>query len=149
MLNNVPIPGESLTLPPNQAPYEKPVRYVEPEDALKAHLERLDKKEEGVLEMLSMGIPLQTVVEGVLRNAVYNGIHNVDVSLIVAPAIHEYVKGFAKSAGVEFKEWDEEDAPKRDPQKERVELAKRIQVPINPPPEPVKEIKTIKRRRNK
>jgi hypothetical protein len=32
------------------------------------------------------------------------GIHSIDVSLIIAPVIHEYIKGFADADGLEYKE---------------------------------------------
>ena len=36
-----------------------------------------------------------TAVEGILRSAVLEGIHSLDVSILIAPHIHEYIKGQA------------------------------------------------------
>jgi methionine synthase II (cobalamin-independent) len=44
-----------------------------------------------------------------LRNAVIQGRHNIDVSLIIAPIIHEYIVGVADAAGVEYSEGIEEE----------------------------------------
>ena len=40
-----------------------------------------------------------------------SGIHSIDLSLIIAPALHEYIRGMLVEAGIEFKEGFEEDDP--------------------------------------
>jgi len=47
---------------------------------------------------------LVTLVEGMLRGAVMEGIHSVDVSLVIAPVLHEYIKGFAEVAEIDYEE---------------------------------------------
>tara|TARA_R100001509_G_scaffold155727_1_gene118413 strand:- start:1025 stop:1534 length:510 start_codon:yes stop_codon:yes gene_type:complete len=101
-----PIPGQSLTVEPRSQAYERPPEIVDPIEALDVHLDNLSK--EGALEdamyFLEAGVDLQTLVQGVLRSAVMEGIHSIDVSLIIAPVVHEYIKGFADAAGVEYDE---------------------------------------------
>lgn len=101
-----PIPGQSLTTPPRNAPYERPPEVVDPEKALQIHLDRLTDPDrmEDALYFLEIGVDLVTLVEGILRSAVMNGIHTVDVSLIIAPVIHEYIKSTADAIGVEYDE---------------------------------------------
>lgn len=101
-----PIPGQSLTTPPRNAPYERPPEVVDPEKALQIHLDRLTDPDrmEDALYFLEIGVDLVTLVEGILRSAVMNGIHTVDVSLIIAPVIHEYIKSTADAMGVEYEE---------------------------------------------
>ena len=88
-----PIPGQSLTTTPKGAPYERPPELTDPIDALEAHLDNLmkDGAMEDVLFFLEEGVDLVTLTEGVLRSAVMEGIHSVDVSLIIAPALHEFI----------------------------------------------------------
>lgn len=104
-----PIPGESLTATPKNAPYENPPEITDPEDALELHLTRLTdpKKMNATLGILEMGIDLQTVVEGLLRAAVINGVHSIDVSLLIAPVIHEFIKITADNVGVEYSEFED------------------------------------------
>ena len=44
------------------------------------------------------------MTEGILRGAVAEGRHSIDVSLLIAPVIHEYIKGIADASGVEYNE---------------------------------------------
>ena len=38
-----------------------------------------------------------------------NGIHSIDVSLIIAPVIHEFIRGVPLAAGMQFKDGFDED----------------------------------------
>ena len=103
---NRPVPGQSLTSTPKGAPYERPPEINDPVKALDYHLDILDnpKAVEQAMFMLEMGIDLSTLVEGITRNAVIEGIHSIDISLIVAPVIHEYLKGYADSFEIDYDE---------------------------------------------
>ena len=103
---NRPVPGQSLTSTPKGAPYERPPEINDPVKALDYHLDILDnpKAVEQAMFMLEMGIDLSTLVEGITRNAVIEGIHSIDISLIIAPVIHEYLKGYADSLDVNYDE---------------------------------------------
>jgi hypothetical protein len=110
-----PIPGQSLTDTPRNAPYERPPEVVDPEQALQIHLDRLTDPDmmEGALFYLEAGVDLVTLVEGVLRSAVMAGIHTIDVSLIIAPVIHEYIKSTADALGIEYEEGFEDKEGKK------------------------------------
>lgn len=108
-----PIPGQSLTVEPKSAPYERPPEVTDPEQALQIHLAKLNnaKRMDSIMTLLENDIDLVTVVEGITRNAVMNGIHSIDVSLIIAPVIHEYIKTTADALGIEYDEgFDEDDS---------------------------------------
>ena len=101
-----PIPGQSLTAEPRSQAFERPPEVVDPIEALDLHLDNLSK--EGAMEdamyFLEAGLDLVTLVQGILRSAVMEGIHTIDVSFIIAPVVHEYIKGFADAAGVQYEE---------------------------------------------
>lgn len=101
-----PIPGQSLTAEPRGQAYERPPEVVDPIEALDLHLDNLSREDamEDAMYFLEAGLDLQTLVQGILRSAVMQGIHSIDVSLIIAPVIHEHIKGFADAAGVEYDE---------------------------------------------
>lgn len=105
------IPGLSLTTTPGNAPYERPPETQDPKEAMRIHVERLNDPEtmEAVVDFLEMGASIKTIVEGITRNAVMNGIHSIDVSMLVAPVLHEMIKGNADALGVKYKEGFEED----------------------------------------
>ena len=101
-----PIPGQSLTTPPKATPFERPPDVTDPREALELHLDNLmkDGAMDAVLFFLEEGLDLVTLVEGIARSAVMEGIHSVDISLIIAPVLHEFIKGAALRAGIEFEE---------------------------------------------
>ena len=101
-----PIPGQSLTTPPKAAPYERPPDVTDPREALELHLDNLmkDGAMDDVLFFLEEGLDIVTLVEGIARSAVMEGIHSIDISLIIAPVLHEFIKGVALRAGIDFEE---------------------------------------------
>lgn len=101
-----PIPGQSLTAEPRSQAFERPPEITDPIEAIDAHIANLSKDGamEDVLYFLEFGIDLVTLVQGILRSAVMEGIHSIDVSLIIAPVLHEYIKGFAEIAKIEYDE---------------------------------------------
>jgi hypothetical protein len=103
---NAPIPGESLTTEPKSMPYERPPEIADPIEALDKHIESLSREEamEDALFFLEMGVPLTNLTEGILRSAVMEGIHSVDVSLIIAPVVHEFIRKHAIAADIDFTE---------------------------------------------
>ena len=100
------IPGQSLTVEPRNAPYERPPEVTDPEEALLIHLQNLNSVEaiEDLMFFLELGVDIKTLTEGILRSAVLEGIHSVDISLIVAPTIHEYIKNTADTLDVPYDE---------------------------------------------
>jgi hypothetical protein len=102
-----PIPGMSLTTTPRNAPWENPPEIFDPKEALDKHVERLmdPDRMEAVLHLIEVeGLTIRTMVSGILRSAVANGVHSIDTSLIIAPALHEFIKKTADSVGVEYEE---------------------------------------------
>jgi len=103
-LFGAPIPGQSLTREPKNAPYESPPEIVDPEEALMVHLDRLADADrmESILMLLENDAPVTIVADNILRGAVAAGIHGVDVSLIIKKPIEEWIAGTAKEVGVPF-----------------------------------------------
>ena len=112
---NRPIPGQSLTATPGNAPYEKPPEITDVGEAIEIHLDRLKDQEtmEGVLFFLEMGVDLQTLVEGILRNAVMIGKHSIDISILAGPVLHEFIRGTAMASGIDFDEGIEDKEGKK------------------------------------
>ncbi len=100
------IPGQSLTAEPKNAPYENPPELNTAEDSIMWHLNRLQDKEKfkALADTLELGLDVVTITEGLLRGAVMGGIHSIDISLIIAPVIHEYITSTAEKLGIDFEE---------------------------------------------
>lgn len=103
---SAPIPGQSLTSEPKNSPWENPPQMNTPEEAVMWHIERLGKpkKVKSVAGLLALDLDVVTMTEGILRGAVAEGRHSVDVSLIIAPIIHEYIKGIGDAANIDYNE---------------------------------------------
>jgi hypothetical protein len=101
-----PIPGQSLTTPPGSFPFERPPEISDPEEAIQMHLTRLSDPEmmEDMLDMLELEVPISQLTEGILRSAVAEGIHSIDISLAIAPVLHEFMKLNADESGIEYEE---------------------------------------------
>ena len=86
-----------------------------PEDVVFWHLDRLSEpdKLEALIDAMELGFDVVTLTEGVLRGAVAEGRHSIDVSLIVAPVIHEFIKTTADRAGIDYDEGFPDDSEER------------------------------------
>lgn len=116
---NGPIPGESLTGAPKNFPWERPPEYTDPEDVIQLYLTKLSEPERmgGIMDALEIGMTVKNIVDGVLRVGVSEGIHSVDVSLLTAPVLHDFIVSFADELGVEYDEGFEDKAQKEKDQK--------------------------------
>lgn len=104
---SAPIPGMSLTDTPKNAPWERPPEITDPQKAVEAHLDRLIDADrmEAILHLIEVeDFTIKEVTSALVRSAVANGIHSIDVGLIVSPAIHQFIKKTADSVGVEYEE---------------------------------------------
>jgi hypothetical protein len=106
MLTDRPIPGQSLTTPSQSQPYERQPEVTNAIEALEYHMDRLNEPEakEEAMDLLEMDIDIVTLTEGVLRKAVMDGIHSIDISVSIAPHLHEFIKGEADALGIEYDE---------------------------------------------
>ena len=120
---NGPIPGQSLTDTPGNYPWERPPETADPTEALSMHLKKMagPKYMESALFLMELGIPAEVVTNTTLTMAIGNGIHSVDVGLIIAPAIHKEVVSIAEMSGIEYVEHFPEDAEKEQEAKDMLQ----------------------------
>jgi hypothetical protein len=126
---DAPIPGQSLTIEPGNAPWEQPPLYPKVEQALAWHLKNLsnpDRMDE-MMFLLDQGLPISTLVESLTSYAQMKGYHNVDVSQIIMPVLHEYIKTMADAADIKAKEDDGPTPEERD----KMKLKSRLNVVLN------------------
>jgi hypothetical protein len=108
---NAPIPGQSLTDTPKNYPWERPPEITDPREAIKFHIDGINKPEaiDNILEMLQLGIPVNALSKTALTTAQMEGIHSVDVSLIIGDVIKEELITIAEEAGIDYVTGDEPD----------------------------------------
>lgn len=111
-----PIPGSSLTRAPGNAPWEQPPMITDTNEAISYHLRKFENEEiiDDLLFLLEQGFPISTFVECITSMAVMEGVHTVDVSVLVSPVIHEYIKAMAEAAEIKYVEDDRPSKEERD-----------------------------------
>jgi len=130
MFRGVP-PGISLTKEPGSYPWERPPQMEDPEEVITFYLERMSQPEnlEKMMMLIDTEFPIRAFVEGTLTAGVSRGLHTIDMSMIAAPILHEFVKGMADAAGIEYDEGLEDKAKKEkmDKMYSRIRLQKELE----------------------
>ena len=127
-----PIPGQSLFTTPNERPYERPSELDTVDDALSYYFTNLRDPEiiDDLMTVVDMGIPLQPIVKTLYMSSVMNGIHNLDVGLIVAPVLSEFLAAVAKSYEIDFK-YTAVDAAEQKSEKENMKVQMMLRAAID------------------
>lgn len=107
---DVPIAGQSLTAPLGDRPWQKPAKYSTPDEALTFYMDRLSVKRNAsqMLDLLENGVPVDTLVDIMQTGAVMEGIHSLDVGIVVSPALAEAIMAMADAAEVPYVEFSED-----------------------------------------
>ena len=116
-----PIPGQSLFTTPKDRPWENPSELDTVDQALGYYFTNLRDPDiiDDIMTVVDMGIPLEPIVKTLYISSVMNGIHNLDVGLIVAPVLTEFLAAVAKSYEIDF------NYTSVDPQEQRKEKEQR------------------------
>jgi hypothetical protein len=138
-----PIPGESLTREPGNAPWEQPPQYAKVEEVVAFYLDKFEDDEtlEDFLNILDNDAPLDLIVDTMLLTGEMHGIHTTDASLIAGPIIHEHLLGLAEAAGVKVREFQGKDKKQKQKEKEIQDVQMHLDFnrPYEPEPEPMME----------
>tara|TARA_R110000744_G_C19142241_1_gene538409 strand:+ start:4 stop:618 length:615 start_codon:yes stop_codon:yes gene_type:complete len=120
---NLAIPGQSLTDEPKNFAWERPPEITNPDKAIAYHIDYLSNPEvvESTLFILASGLPVKNFVDAILTNAVGNGIHSIDISMIIKPVLEEAVVLTAIEADIKFLEEFDNSKAKEASQKTREE----------------------------
>lgn len=99
-----PIPGESLTSEPGNRPWEKPPQYATIEEAMAYYTQRIldPENHDSVLEPLEMGLPVINLANILTKTSVMNGVHSIDIAVLVTPVIEELIKTVADIHNVRY-----------------------------------------------
>ena len=129
-LLKAPIPGQSLTDEPKNYAWENPPEITDPEEAIAMHMSKFNDPEviDNMLDLLDIGFPVRALAESILTASVAAGWHSIDVSLIVAPFMHEHIISMANEAGVSYVEGFEKDEEAEQEKERQFILAKAAQM---------------------
>lgn len=100
-----PIAGQSLTHELGNRPWQKPAQYSTPEQALEYYLPRLTEPEvyDQLLDVMELGIPLTSIAETMQLGGTMQGLHSVDVGMLIMPVLIEMMAYIGDDAGISYK----------------------------------------------
>lgn len=101
-----PIPGQSLTDLPKNAPWEKPSEIAEVGDVVKHYVERLadDDIMDDLTVVFKLGGDLKTVTETIMMTGSMNGVHTVEAGMLAGPIVAKFIKIAMESYGIDAPE---------------------------------------------
>lgn len=112
-----PVPGQSLTDTPKNAPWERPPELAETGEVVKHYITRL--ADEDVMDDLAvafeMGADMKTVVDTLMTMGTMKGIHTTENGMLAGPTVAMFIKAAMTTYGIEVKETS------RDPSADRKE----------------------------
>lgn len=106
-----PIPGSSLTTELGSRPWEQPPQYADLNDVIDYYLENLFSSDgiDIVVSAAEMGNSAIDLAEQMTMTGTQNGLHTVDVGVLVAPILVEGIKTVANFTDVHIETGDEDD----------------------------------------
>jgi len=101
---DAPIAGQSLTAEPKNRPWRNPPQLDTVEDAMEYYLPRLSSSTfaNRLLDVIERGVPLTALAEIIVTAGAMEGVHSIDVGMLVAPILVEFMKNMAELAEVEY-----------------------------------------------
>jgi len=104
-----PIPGQSLTAEVGGRPWQQPAQFSTVEDSMDWYLERFDSQEvvDELMAVVESGVPISTIANSMQLGAVLQGIHSIDVGVLMMPILMEMMRYLADETDTEYKIGDE------------------------------------------
>ena len=99
---DAPIPGQSLTDTPGNAPWEHPPQYTDPEQILDNLYDKLTSGEfaEQLIAMLDEGVPVEAIVRVITFGGFMQGKYTPDVGFMIVEPLMKLVSAIGIRAGV-------------------------------------------------
>lgn len=101
-----PIPGQSLTELPRNAPYERPAEYDTVEDTLSYYMKKVVEEEtiDDIAVLFQVGMDLRSFCKTLVMTGAMNGLHTVETGMLAAPMLGTFLKSVLLDYGIEAKE---------------------------------------------
>ncbi len=99
-----PIPGESLTRAPGDAPWEKPPQYAQIDDAMNFIMKQFSDRAHchGLLAVLEAGAPMDVIVSTILKHGFAEGKWTPSLAALLAKPLALLLHKLATQAGVKY-----------------------------------------------
>ena len=101
---DAPIPGQSLTAEVGSRPWQNPPRYATVDEALEHYIPRITSSEMSneLLDIMEMGVPVTAIADTIQTGGVMQGLHTVDVGVLILPVLMEMLAYIAEDADIEY-----------------------------------------------
>tara|TARA_Y100000593_G_scaffold76439_1_gene141294 strand:- start:3272 stop:3781 length:510 start_codon:yes stop_codon:yes gene_type:complete len=101
---SAPIPGQGMTAEPKSRPWNNPPKYNNIEEALEFYIPSISEKSvvSRLVQAMEKGIPITVLAETITSGGVMQGLHTIDVAILLNPIIIEFLKGIAENAGIKY-----------------------------------------------
>lgn len=111
-----PIPGQSLTFEVGNRPWQNPPQYTSVEQALEYYIPRLMEPEfvDELINVMDMGVPLTTIANAMQVGGVMQGLHTIDIGVLVIPVLIEMMAYIGDSADIKYNTGMEESNRRKD-----------------------------------
>ena len=99
---DAPIPGQSLTDTPGNAPWEHPPQYTNPEELLDSLYDKITDGEftEQLIAMLDAGVPVEAIVRVIVFGGFMQGKYTPDVGFMIVEPLMKLVAAVGIRAGI-------------------------------------------------
>ena len=104
-LFDAPIPGMSLTHELGARPWQSPARFTTVDDTVNYYIQKLndDSVAEQLLTILEAGeFSVADLAHVIQLNGIMEGLHSIDVGILVTPIIMEFIMFIADAAEIEY-----------------------------------------------
>jgi hypothetical protein len=101
---DAPIPGQSLTAELGSRPWQSPPKLTTVEDALDYYIPKLSSPDRvnTLLNLIEQGVPLVLIADSLQSISVMEGLHTIDVGILVIPVLVETMIYLAEEADVKY-----------------------------------------------
>ena len=102
---DAPIPGQSLTAPPGEAPYERPPEYTQIEPAMDFLVNKImmAPTQTKMLRMMDAGVPISALMEIILMHGAQEGKWSIDLALALSEPLAVVLYSLGNNAGIKPK----------------------------------------------
>jgi hypothetical protein len=104
-----PIPGQSLTHEVRARPWQNPPQFNTVEESMDWYLERFNNPDlvQELLAIIESGVPISTIANSMQLGAVLQGVHSIDVGVLIVPIIMEILRTLAEKTDTKYVIGDE------------------------------------------
>ena len=101
---DAPIPGMHMTSELGSFPWQQPPQYTTIDEVIEYYTERMttDDFSDQLVDVLKMGVPVTTLANTIQIGSTMQGVHTVDVGMLVMPILIEMIMLIGDSAKIKY-----------------------------------------------